>query len=148
MTTIIYDHVKKEIAVDGRVTCGNIIDCDDYQKWYLDDGKYWFFSGAISDHMKLLEAIKLGAHIDYDVDAVALVADQDSVSLCTINQSNNPSVTILKWSDAIGTGADFAKAALDHGKSARDAVAYASIRDVATGGKISVLCLNEMKFLD
>jgi len=45
---------------------------------------------------------------------------------------------IIKYNKGLGSGRDFAIAAMDHGKSAKEAVKYAMTRDTYTGGRIRV----------
>jgi len=54
---------------------------------------------------------------------------------------------LVEYNDAMGSGEEFALAALDHGKTAEDAVAYAATRDSGTGGKIRVFDVAKMEFI-
>jgi len=47
----------------------------------------------------------------------------------------------ISYNAAWGSGRDFALAALDHGATAKEAIKYASSRDVYTGGRIQVVSL-------
>lgn len=136
MTTIAYkDGV---IATASSVMEGNVIVDNDVEKHYERDGVKFFIIGAPSDHEKLIEEYlnPTGRQVG---DTGALVVDGDKLFKvgseeggkglwrCPLRR-NNPA--------AIGTGADFALAAMDFGHSAEKAVAYAMTRDVFTGGEI------------
>ena len=45
----------------------------------------------------------------------------------------------INYNDAFGSGFRFALAAMDHGKSAKEAIEYAMTRDIYTGGNIQVI---------
>ena len=47
--------------------------------------------------------------------------------------------TRITYNDANGSGHKFALAALDHGKTAEEAVGYAATRCVYTGGAVQVI---------
>lgn len=144
MTTIVYDHKNKQIAIDSRVTAGTLISDDDATKWDESKGSFWFFCGAIADHQQLIEL----AHNDkpeVHPDSSAIMANDKGVWLVCFNGEyccHSP----LSHSRAIGSGSDFALASLDHGKSAKEAIEYAMTRDTGTGGKVHVFDVENMRF--
>ena len=61
-------------------------------------------------------------------EGVAYITGMDENRLFWMNK--------LDYSYGIGTGSEFALSALDHGKTAIEAVRYAAKRDCYTGGRI------------
>lgn len=149
MTTIVYDHKAGVIACDGRSTSGSTITSDTHKKWVEHDGKVWFYTGAVADVDRF---IKYTEHGDMEpprwpIDCTTILADAGSVYTVGVSPSGEPWRERLECSRAIGSGCDFAMAAMDFGKSAGEAVAYAATRDSGTGGKVSVFDVAEMRFI-
>ena len=144
MTTIVYDHKAKQIAVDGRATGDDIVQSDEYVKYLFTCGQAWFFCGVNADFYKLLDAFN-GKEVE-KCQANALLVIDKQVFKCGLDEqgfwkekvSNNCS---------IGSGYRFGLAALDHGKSAKEAVEYAATRDIYTGGKITVFSVETGEIL-
>ena len=140
MTTISYNHEEKRIASDSRITCGNVIACDHADKFIFTYSEVFFFSGNASEHEHLID-IYLGKKEPcknaYECTLMMCERDSGAVSMITYSKGN-----INKWrltySDSIGSGSEFAIAAMDFGKSARESVEYAATRDSKTGGKVKV----------
>ncbi|QDP59323.1 MAG: hypothetical protein Tp136SUR676911_62 [Prokaryotic dsDNA virus sp.] len=146
MTTIVYDHKSKQIAIDSRVTAGTLISSNDAAKWVENDNGHWFLCGTTADYSQLIEM----THNDkpeVQPDSSAIMANSDGVWLVCFN-GDYCCHAPLDHSRAIGSGADFALAALDHGKSAKEAVEYAMTRDTGTGGKVHVFNVEAMEFID
>jgi hypothetical protein len=55
--------------------------------------------------------------------------------------------TLLTHNDCKGSGEYFALSALDHEKSAREAVEYSMTRDMFTGGEIHVYDIEKGEFI-
>lgn len=135
MTTIAYDHAKKQIAVDGRCSGDGVIKTDCDIKYLFTCDQAWFFCGQVSDHYLLLDAFR-GEKVDFCESNAFLVIDKQ-VYLCGVNDGRFWKEKV-SYSSAIGSGHKFAMAAMDFGKNAMDAVKYAATRDAYTGGKITV----------
>jgi len=60
----------------------------------------------------------------------------------TINDDDRCCYTELTYNYTLGSGERFATGAMDHGKSASQAVKYAMTRDSNTGGKVLVYNLS------
>lgn len=149
MTTIAYDHKARLIACDGRSTSGNTILSDTHKKWVEADGKFWFYTGSVSDVDRF---IKYTEHGDMDpprwpIDLTAILADSGSVYIVGVSPSGEPWRERLECSRAIGSGCDFALSAMDFGKSAGESVQYAATRDSCTGGKVIVFDVAGMRFI-
>lgn len=135
MTTIVYDHKAKQIAVDGRSTGDEIIQTDEYVKYLFTCDQAWFFCGVNSDHHKLLDGFNGKPSGDCQVNAILIIDKQ--VYKCGSDKDGFWKEKV-NHNCSIGSGYRFALAALDHGKSAKEAVEYAATRDIYTGGKITV----------
>lgn len=140
MTTIVYDHKRKQIAVDSRVTRGDIILTDDGVKHYQTMGGIWFFAGKTCDQQMLIDYFSGKPDKDKLLPETCAfyLKPNDGVYLRTVNEDSIPQESPLDFSDALGSGEQWALAALDHGKTAKEAVEYAMKRDPFTGGKVLV----------
>lgn len=142
MTTIVYDHKARQIAIDSRATSSGIIVDDESQKWRItESGEIWFTCGAICDEELLIDCFKDGdkkLNVEVIPDANAFVVRGDKVLMRGVTQDGEAWTQGLTNTRCLGSGSSFALAALDHGKNARQAVEYAMTRDCCTGGKVHV----------
>lgn len=139
MTTIAYDNARKSIAVDGRCTGDGIIKTDEDIKYLFTCDQAWFFCGQVSDYYLLLQAFN-GEKVS-KCDSNALLVIDKQVYLCGVDEGRFWKEKV-NYNCAIGSGYKFALAAMDFGKSAKEAVEYAATRDTYTGGKIFVFDIN------
>jgi ATP-dependent protease HslVU (ClpYQ) peptidase subunit len=150
MTTIVYDHSARQIAVDGQVTQGNRICTGDDIKWKRDGDDWWFICGSVSDIERLI------AHINatdpdapkWPIECSAFLVRDGQVFQCIVTDDGEPCRSPVTYSDAMGSGEIYALSALDHGKTAKEAVEYAAMRDTGTGGKITVFDVDRMEIVD
>ncbi|WP_085637938.1 MULTISPECIES: proteasome subunit beta [unclassified Pseudomonas] len=139
MTTIAYkDGV---IAYDSRVTRGSLIDHDDYEKLIYRNGHQFLFTGCSADFAALMDEF-FGVKVsDKPLDASGLVVTNGR--LCQIGRDAESGFWLDDvWMErpfAIGSGRDFALAAMDMGATAKEAVEAAAKRDTYTGGTIRTL---------
>ena len=150
MTTIVYDHKAQQIAMDSRVTSDGMINSESDEKWIQEENDFWFICGAVCDSERLIQYINA---VDpdkpkWEIEGMAFLVRTGAVYRCFIAAGGDPCKSRLTYSDAIGSGGLFALSALDHGKSALDAVAYAATRDTGTGGKIRVFDIKIMQFIN
>ena len=54
MTTVVYDHKKGLIAVDGRITSRDVIVSDEFDKSLMQGSERWFFCGTLADSEHLM----------------------------------------------------------------------------------------------
>ena len=152
MTTIVYDHKNKQIACDSRTTCNDII-VDDKAIKYIDKGdKLWFCSGSTGDFETFINhyepLTKTNPHIS--ADAIFLIKEGDCIGgvyLAIIDRDDVYKECIMNHNQAVGSGSNWALAALDMGKTAKEAVEYALTKDVYSGGKIHVYDIEKAKFI-
>ncbi len=148
MTTIVYDHKTRQIAVDSRTTSCGIIKTDETNKWIFQGKDIWFYAGLHSDIHDFLCAFD-GTKPTRDLDCIALAVIDGCVYWCGVD--NNDGTTWRQpvlHSDAAGSGQSFALAALDFGKSAKESVEYAMTRDIYTGGKVHVYDIESAEFIE
>jgi len=145
MTTIVYDHKNKQVALDSRITAGNLIVTDEGSKHTEKDGEHWFFCGETSDYDQLIEL----AHNDKPEvlpDCSAIMVKGGVAWLVAFN-GEYCSHSKMQASRGIGSGGEFAMCALDFGKTAKEAVEYAITRDSGTGGKVHVYDIDKGEFV-
>lgn len=138
MTTIVYDHKAREIAYDSRITRGGIIvtDCD--EKMINNEKGAFIFCGNAAEIQHALAMFP--NNTESDVDCHGLWINKGEVYwVCYEGVRIMPSK--LTYTESCGSGSDFALAALDFGKSAKEAVEYAMTRDSCTGGEVKVIKL-------
>lgn len=138
MTTIAYNHKEKEIAYDGRLTGGNYIFKDDEIKRIEKNNVHYFVAGETAGIETFIETFENNKASPENIDNIALLVDANkNVYLMSIANSVYKKC-LLSHNDAIGSGCDWAIAAMDFGKTAAEAVKYAAKRDCKTGGTIRV----------
>lgn len=146
MTTIAYKHPY--IAYDGLSTAGSLIISEIENKKYSGSGCEHFISGAVCDAQDFADNVANKKVEDMLYECYSISADE-SGNVFKITQNEDgffnkypiQRETVL----AIGSGADFAIAAMDLGKSAKEAVEYAATRDIYTGGTIKVFNVDTME---
>lgn len=138
MTTIVYDHENQQIAVDSRVTAGTDIVTDACFKEELRNGDTWFCAGSTADSKMMMDCFYSEEKASRDIDGTgAIMVNNGNVHLVGIENGLFWHHTIY-CNRSIGSGGHFAIAALDHGKTAMEAVEYACTRDSGSGGKVRV----------
>jgi len=136
MTTIAYDYRNKTIAWDSRrVSSDHIIINDNESKHVEKEGIQFWFNGIIGDCELLISAYFTGC-AEKELDCNVLAYDSGVVYLCGTNEDGSIFKDTVSSNYAIGSGRKFALAAMDLGKSAKDAVEYVKTRDIFTGGKV------------
>lgn len=138
MTTIAYHHGDGEIAVDSRACSGDVISTEKMNKTVKNELGVWFLCGAVCD---IADFVKLRKNevIDKDLELACsgFRVTNSLVSWVFVDDGvfcEEP----LQYNLGIGSGGHFALAAMDHGKSAKEAVKYAITRDAKTGGRVRV----------
>lgn len=138
MTTIAYDHKNKQIAIDSRANANGVIATERKNKIVKNNLGIWFLCGSVCD---LEDFVKLTKNDiiskDLDLDASGLRITNGVVSVVYVNDGVFCEY-LIDYNICLGSGRDFALAAMDFGKSAREAVKYAMTRDIYTGGKVRV----------
>ncbi|WP_431786944.1 hypothetical protein [Vibrio harveyi] len=142
MTTLVYDHENKIVAYDSRhIKDESIIISDSLDKLHIVNDHKFLGCGKVGDINLLIKA-----YLDKQPPECemlrAIIWSIESDRVRRVGFSDNALwVNTLQYSATDGSGADFALAALDMGKSASEAVEYAMKRDPFTGGKINTIYL-------
>lgn len=144
MTTVAYNHKDKQIAVDSRLTCGDLIVSDKAEKFTYDKGSLFFFSGFSCDTKKLIDAYN-GADVAGDIGAGAIVVSNGTVSLVTF-EDRQIMITSLGYDYAIGRGDEFAISAMSLGLNVKQAVEHSAKHMTSTGGKIHLYDIKSAVF--
>ena len=154
MTTIVYDHENQQIAFDSRLVDGTKILSDSYRKdILLINDVRWFFSGNPIDLNALVDFIEEKGYQPQKIKSLKGVGtfrafiDTPHAIYDLFCSDGSYIMEELSYSEGTGSGGQWALAALDLGKSAAEAVAYASTRDVETGGAIRVWSTQSKVFI-
>lgn len=139
MTTIAYkDGV---IAYDSRMTSGNLIGSDKWDKRWRCNGYNFFLCGTVADMERFIKEVIAGkktlifacSGVMVDPEGRMWMVDSGADDSDEHELVQLPFDTPMSW----GSGRDFAIAAMDFGSSAKQAVKYAATRDCGTGGKVN-----------
>lgn len=138
MTTIAYkDGV---IAYDSRMTNHTLIGSDNWDKRWEQNGYNFFLCGTVSDMERFVREVVEGKKTLIFACAGVMVDPEGQAWMVNSGDDGSDEHELVRlqpgMSMAWGSGRDFAIAAMDFGKSAKEAVKYAMTRDSATGGKV------------
>jgi len=139
LTTIAWKDGK--IAYDSRQCRGDTIMSDNVSKKHKYKNHLFFLTGSCHDFNEFMEAIVDGVHENIVYDCSGLMVDPDS-AVYEVGSSDNTGSWRLDLKDiqapctALGSGYQYALAAMDLGCTAKEAVQQAAKRDLPTGGKI------------
>lgn len=138
MTTIAFD--GKTMSCDTRVTCGDTFYNTD-TKIYENDAYVIGVAGDAGAGTMLVQVSNILTMRTYEYNFQAIVYEKQTKRIFYVSfdkswESNSSVVPIVDSHLAVGSGADFARAAMECGYSAQGAVAVASKFDLNTGGKI------------
>lgn len=124
------------IAYDSRITSNSLIESDKHNKMQIHNNCRFFFSGARCDEERFIDAW-FGNH-SVTLTTHAFVLDDNNVLYrCGVDCDGFwKEPVIMNRHKAIGSGSNFATAAMDFGKSAKESVKYAMTRDSSCGGVI------------
>lgn len=138
MTTIAYHHKDGQIAVDSLATQGGRVLTEKFNKVITNELGMWIICGVTCDYARFIMMKPLDViDVELEVSAI-LIRDKKAFSVYQ-NKDGHYCEDELTCNDTHGSGADFATAAMDHGKSAKEAIEYAITRDIYTGGKVQVI---------
>ena len=131
MTTVAYkDGI---IAYDSRMTEGDMIVTDSFDKHKEVSGCHFFFSGRAEDYDLGIETYFSGQH--QKAHCGMIVIDEGEVYSVSSGENDFEIIKVL-WPYAHGSGTEFALAAMDMGANAKLAVSQAMKRDPFTGGRV------------
>ena len=143
MTTIVYDHKNKQIAFDSRTSAGTHICTDNAKKHFNVGDSLLILAGPLSDIDTFVEEYP---SIKTESDASGFCVENNIV-YDIAEKSGKLSKSRIHYSDSQGSGYAFAIAAIDNGKTAKEAIKYAMTRDNCTGGKVHVYDIEKEKLI-
>jgi ATP-dependent protease HslVU (ClpYQ) peptidase subunit len=135
MTTIAYNHKEKVICCDSRCIKGHTIMSDKVNKIHKVGPLTFIGAGSLNDINILIQTYPYGFEGMDTLEACMFVVQDGKVWEAVICEGTY-SVVELDCNATIGSGGQFATAAMDFGTTAKAAVKYAMTRDIATGGKV------------
>ena len=126
------------IAYDSRVTSNGVIMDDDFNKMVIVDNVKFFTTGSTPDIHKFTQ-VYLGKETCKSNDVSAFVIEKDKFYMAGVKDDGSIWKAPLKKGGvySLGSGADFALAAMDMGASAAEAVLAAIKRDIYSGGNVN-----------
>ena len=152
MTTISYHHDSKTIACDSRVSSGDVIESDTFEKWiHIENGDIMFLAGSLGDLEKFSQEFLPYKESEVYLNAVGYIVEKESnkVYRCGMHYDTKKFWKApVNYSHASGSGMDHALTALDLGKTAKEALELAAKRDCKTGGKIHVYDIKRGEFVN
>jgi len=145
MTTIVYNHKKRQIGVDGQLTGDGVIKTSTDIKYKEVGDSMWFFTGRNSE-FEDFDKIYRG-----EVDFRSLIGNSFQVIGGVVYMHGTTDTEVwsskVDFNEGLGSGGDLALAAIDLGKTTRMAVKFACERDIYSGGVISVYDIKKGEFL-
>ena len=137
MTTIAFHKESNTVAVDSRcTTAGGMITSDSDIKHYKTEHGIFIMSGIVADIDDFILSYPVAASLVYECDGI-LIKDNKAFYVCQTDTGEFLTQE-MRHSKALGSGGQFALAAMDFGCDARGAVKYAMKRDANSGGRIKV----------
>lgn len=144
MTTIAYkDGI---IAYDSRLSGGdNFILSDEFEKKVVVDKITYFFSGAVSDQKEFIDLYQRNDHSKREncPNITALIYRDSLLYLSGFAEDRLYVMPVTYACEAIGSGWQFARAAMIMGASASEAVKTAMKLDMCTGGYVTEFVLGK-----
>ena len=143
MTTMVLDYKNKQIAIDSRTSSGSFINTDYATKYYYIGDSLLFLSGCLSDIDTFISEYP---NIKSNVGCSGFSVENESV-YCVSVKDERLKKSLLTYNDSDGSGYAYAISAIDFGKTAKEAIEYAMIRDSSTGGKVHVYDIEKGEFI-
>ena len=147
MTTIIYEHKSKTIACDSRAVANGVIGSDNCIKWRYKNENLFFFAGLICEFEDFIGHYGVKSKPELSFQTSSIMVNNGKTYFCGIDERDGWWQEELNYNVSIGSGKPFALSALDFGRTPKQAVRYASTRDIYTGGKCHVFDIEKMTFI-
>ena len=149
MTTIIYDHEKKQIACDSRMSKASGAYNDNYIKMNESNGILFVLTGSTCDMDYFIENYAKYAKVelkDIDIDCSGIII-RDGLAYNVFIHDGVFNEDGMFCNEFAGSGGVYAVSALDYGATAKEAVEYAITRDCFSGGKVHVYDIEKGEFI-
>lgn len=138
MTTIVYNAKTQEIACDSRATNANGLIVTNHAVKAMKHGdETWFMAGSVCDMEEFMNA-EVGEVLPFQVECHAFVIRPEGMFVVYTDENLRVRTCPLDYTEAIGSGGDWALAGLDLGLDIRASVEYAMTRDCFSGGAVHV----------
>lgn len=147
MTTIVYDHNKRQIACDSRESAHGFLHKDTAEKFYYRGDVIWFISGSKGDADIFIDDFEHNKEAINNISCSGIYVKDKLVYVAAV-ESGIYKTSLMDYTDGFGSGGWMALSAVDLGKSAKEAVEYAVTRDLYSGGQIRVFDIETNKFLE
>jgi len=135
MTTILYHHKTNTVAIDSRTSTNQFVCIDDAEKWFKSGNDTVLASGECADIYELKRDWESDNFSDLKCDFFLI---RDKKVFSGYIRNGRKRIEPLAYNYAIGSGKQWAIAAMDFGKNAKQSVEYAIKRDKTSGGKVNV----------
>lgn len=141
MTTIAWD--GKTLAADRRVTEGKTICCEFIKIRRLADGRVVGGAGELDVLSLMFDWLEAGGAADDRPTCMAAKSVTEVLEVTPKGEiwlhMQHGRVPLVRGPQALGSGAAYARAAMECGKSAAEAVRIASKFDAGTGTKVDAM---------
>lgn len=137
MTTIVYCHKTKQVAIDSRISSsGGLIVSDTFKKFRVRNGVLFFMSCSIHNMEEIMDQwFRIGKKWKGEKFSCLVVIKKKVRVFYSCPDGETISFP-AEFNEACGSGMEWALAAMDFGATASDAIKYAMTRDSNTGGKV------------
>lgn len=149
MTTIVYDHKKKQIACDSRMSKNSGAYNDSYIKMKEVNGILFVLTGSTCDTDYFMENyVKYGKVElkDVEIDCSGIIV-RDGAAYNVFIHDGVFNEDNMFCNEFAGSGGQYAISALDHGATVKEAVEYAMTKDCFSGGKVHVYDIEKGEFI-
>lgn len=138
MTTIVFNEKTQEIACDSRATNTNGLIITNHANKAMEHGEEtWFMAGTVADMKEFMDA-EVGEVMPFQLECHAFVIRPEGMFVVYTDEDCRVRTTPLLYTEAIGSGGDWALAGLDLGLDIRASVEYAMTKDCFSGGAVQV----------
>lgn len=124
--------------MDSRCTAGTLIVDDKCNKVFKRGALTFVGGGELADLLTLVEYYPQQFEPTVTLNAQAFLLTEGECFMVRVEKGEYKH-DLIDHNATLGSGGDFALAAMDFGKSAKEAVKYAATRDCATGGRVRVI---------
>lgn len=144
MTTIVYSKRENKIAFDSRLSTDDIVICDDFDKSVFKEDNFFVGTGCVDDIERLIQHyLNEDTETEKSLECTVMAHNYKYSTLKIIFEDNkNIEVESVVYDRAIGSGRDFALAAIDLTGSVETAIRQAAKRDLKTGGTARIYDLD------
>lgn len=134
MTTLII--TDKAFYSDTRVTAGGEILDDNYKKLFKYKGWVIGMTGNPCELQYHIKKYLDGDKVTHQTEGCCMVHKEGTTRHIRFYKDGTIDDTIESFTRCLGSGAEWARAALDFGKTPEEAVKYAMSKDIYSGGKV------------